>query len=174
MSRVTRLLIVAVASALLISALILVSARRLHSQETILESDGWQPFTPSAVVTQPDKKAPPLDVAGCWSGEVDDDKTGVGSGFVSFVQQGKKIKKDTVIGLSFNGGPSASHRIKGDVNSKRVKLHFEQASCVVDASARLPSEDLVGSYRITKGCRLGGKFTGTFDFTFDPSGSTCL
>jgi hypothetical protein len=174
MWRVTRFLIASSVSVALVSGLIAASANLVRAQDGSPESLGWQPYTPEAAVAQPALPPTPLALAGCWSGEVDDDRAGVGTGFVFIVQKGRKITRGTKIGISFPSGPSTSHGIKGDVNSRRVLLHFQQFNCVVDARGKLASsEELTGSYHITKGCRLGGKFAGGFDFTFDAGGTTC-
>jgi hypothetical protein len=173
MSRVTRFLIVSATSILFLSGLIAASANPAHAQDESSQSEDWQPYTPS-VVSQPDKKLPPPIIAGCWSGDLDDDKLGAGTGFAFIVQHGKKLTKGTQIGISFPAGPSRTHGIRGNVNSKgAIKLHLAQSGCVVNIHGKVVSDDVTGTYFLNKACRLGRKLVGTFDFTFDPTGTTC-
>lgn len=176
MSRVSKSLFVVVASFLFSSALIAVSANHARSQGEVVgvQSDEWQPLTPRAVAPQPDKRTPPPDVAGCWSGDLDDNVLGSGSGFAFIVQKGGKILKGTMIGVSFPAGPSAQHGIKGSINNKgALKLHLTQFSCTVDIHGKVVSDEVVGTFYLNKRCGLGRRLKGTFDFTFDAGGTSC-
>ncbi len=172
MSRIIRFLIAMAASVAFVSGLIAGCADFARAQDATTETGGWQPLPPGPAIAQPDKAAPPLQVAGCWSGEIDDDFTGVGSGFTFVVQKGKRIARGTLIGFSFSGGPSATHGITGTVNSRSYKLSLTRDGCSVRIRGTMSSGDLVGTYSLTKRC-LGSKFAGTFDFAFDPSGTSC-
>jgi hypothetical protein len=144
-----------------------------RAQDANTDTLGWQTLPPEAPVAQPDKKAPPLQLGGCWSGDIDDDTTGVGTGYAFIVQKGKKLKKGTYIGFRFSGGASARHPIKGTANSRNFKLHLQISTCVVTVRGVLASPtEATGSYRLTKRC-LRKKYAGTFDFTYDPSNTTC-
>jgi hypothetical protein len=174
MSRVTRFLFVLIPSLLLLSGIIAVSASRARGQEKSIESQGWQPYTPNFAASQPETTMPPPNIAGCWSGDLDDDKLGPGTGFTFIVQQGKRLTKGTMIGISFPAGPSASHGITGGVNSTgTMNLHLEQSGCVVNVHGKVMSDQLTGTYSVNKACRLGRRLAGTFDFNFDPTGTTC-
>jgi hypothetical protein len=170
MARIIRFLTVSTAAALLVTGLVAGSAGLARAQQADSQSDGWQVLPPQPAVAQPTKVAP-LDVAGCWSGSIDDDTTGTGSGFVFFNQKGKRLVHGTTIGLSFNGGPSKSHGITGTVNSQNFKL-IHPGHCKVLIRGTISSGDLVGSYGLSKHC-LGQKFGGTFDYTFDDTGNSC-
>jgi hypothetical protein len=159
--------------AVLALAIVAAAATSARAQDASTDASGWQTLPPEAPVAQPDKKAPPLQLAGCWSGEIDDDTTGVGTGYAYIVQKGKRLKRGTHIGFRFNGGPDQSHAIKGSVNSRTFKLRFQRSTCVVSVHGTIaPSGDAIGSYRLTKRC-LGQKYAGMFDFTYDPTNTTC-
>jgi hypothetical protein len=166
MSRIIRLMTMGGVAALLVSCLVVGSANSARAQDS-----GWQPWTPAPTVAQPAKGTPPLNVDGCWSGTIEDDTTGTGSGFILFVQKGKKLAHGTTVGLSFNGGPSVTHGITGTVNSQNFKL-VHPGRCNAMIRGTISGNDLVGTYRLTKHC-LGSKFGGTFDYTFDAGGTTC-
>lgn len=177
MRQIVRFLVVSAALMTFMSVIIVSSpgfarAQEDSSQSDTSQSDDWQPLPPVPPAVQPDKAAPPPNLAGCWSGEMDDDRLGVGTGFVFVVQNKKKIARGTVVGLSFPDGPSASHGITGTVGAKSFKLRFQRSTCVIGIRGTFSSGDLVGTYQVTKRC-LGRKLAGTFDFTSDPSGSTC-
>jgi hypothetical protein len=171
MLRILRLMPAMLAAAMLAAGLTAVAPLIAQAQEAVSE-DQWQPVSPPWAIVQPDKSAPPLELAGCWSGELDDDQFGTGFGFALVVQNRKKITKGTIIGASFVSGPSGSHGIKGHVNSKQFKLHLSRGGCNVNIRGTLASGDLVGTYRFTRRC-VGDKLAGTFDFAFDPSGTSC-
>jgi hypothetical protein len=175
MSRVTTILILAVISSLFMSALIAGSASLARSQDDeSAQSEDWQPYTPNFAASQPDTKIPPPNVAGCWSGDLDDNRLGAGTGYVFIVQHGTKLTKGTRLGFSFPAGPSRSHGIRGRVNNKgSINFHLEQSACVVNIHGKVVSDDASGTYSVKKACRAGGKLVGTFDFTFDPTGTTC-
>ena len=175
MSRVTKIFVMAVTSWLFLSGLIAASASLAHSQDDqTTQSEGWQPYTANFAPSQPDKKMPPPNIAGCWSGDLDDNKLGSGTGFAFIVQHGTKLTKGTEIGISFPSGPSRTHGISGSINNKgTMNLHLEQSGCVVNIHGKVVSDDVSGTYTVNKACRLGRKLAGTFDFTFDPSGTTC-
>jgi hypothetical protein len=67
-------------------------------------------------------KENPLDVAGCWSGEIEDNGSRTGSGFLFFVPKGKKAVKGTDTG-GMIGTASFLAPVEGKVRSR----HFSQS-----------------------------------------------
>jgi len=177
MFRPARYIVLLISSLLFISASIAAIASRAGSQETdAVQSDEWQPYASNFVAPQPNRKMPPPNVSGCWSGTLDDEKIGAGTGFTFIVQKGTKLTKGTMIGVSFPAGPNRWHGITGSINNKgSLKLHFHQQGCFVGVHGKVDvmSEEVSGTYSVNKACRLGRKLVGTFDFTFDPTGTTC-
>ena len=172
MWRISRFLSVSGVAALILSALIAVSPNLARAQDSAAETNDWEASPGSgAVVAQPDKKQPPLDLAGCWSGTIDDDATGTGSGFLSFLQKGTKLTVDGQ--LDFNGGPNKRGILKGKANSKNFQLSAHSRKCNVSFHGTISSGDhLTGMYHLSKKC-LGAVDGGNFDYTFDGSGSSC-
>ena len=173
MRGISRYLSISAVAMLILSALVAVPSHLARAQDSGSGND-WQASPSSgAVAEQPDAKASPLNLAGCWSGTIDDDSTGTGSGFLSFVQKGKNLTKATTAGLDFNGGPSISGSLSGKTNSQNFHLKFHRKQCNVSFHGTISADgDLTGHYTLSKKC-LGEVFQGTFDYTFDAGGSTC-
>jgi hypothetical protein len=129
----------------------------------------WQyKATGSDVADQPDKAAP-LDLGGCWSGTIADEKFGSGTGFLFFVQEGGKAVAGTDGGLETDQY-TAEGPLKGTIKKKTFSVKFHAKKCSVSFKGGLPSEDLVGTYHI----KCDGKQTqGSFQFSFDESGTSC-
>jgi hypothetical protein len=143
-----------------------------RAQEAGSQTADWQASGPPSEVTEPAKAGPPLDLAGCWSGGVDDNSQGSGSGFLYFVQNGKKLGAGTFAGLSFNS-LSAGGDLTGKTNSKTFHLKFHKKQCNVSFHGTIDSSgDLTGMYHLSRKC-LGTVLDGTFDFTYDASDTTC-
>ena len=67
-------------------------------------------------------------------------------------------------------GVDTSGPLSGKIKSKSFAVSFHGKKCNVRFSGGLPSSDLVGGYRYD----CDGKSShGTFQFTFDSSGTTC-
>jgi ribosomal protein L27 len=126
--------------------------------------------SPPAVPSKHHVRESPLDVAGCWSGETEDNGSRTGSGFIFFVQKGNKAVKGTNLGVT-NGATTVVGPIKGKVTIKSFFLKAKEKKCRVSFVGQMPNEALVGSYSF-EDC---GSITteGTFVYDFDPTGESC-
>jgi hypothetical protein len=158
-----------------LAALIAGSACLAFAQESNSQTGGWtRPNLSSSASALPEPEVKtPLDVAGCWSGGIDDKKTGEGTGFIFFVQEGKKLVDGTGAGFSFTGFGSESGSLTGHVTNKSFVTSFKEKPCKVNVRGRIVSGDLVGTYSIKKKCTGVIPLKGTFDYTFDASGDSC-
>jgi hypothetical protein len=143
-----------------------------RAQDAGSQTADWQASGPPSEVSQPAKAGPPLYLAGCWYGGLDDNSLGSGSGFLYFVQNGKKLVNGTTAGLYFSSY-STGGGLTGKTNSKTFHLKFHKKQCNVSFHGTIDSSgDLTGMYHLSKKC-AGFVLDGTFDFTFDPSNQTC-
>lgn len=140
------------------------------AQEAASPGSDWTVTNPGAAVAEPDKAAPPMDIAGCWSGSIDDANSGAGTGAIFFVQHNKKLAKGTGAILSLI--PGAASPLGGKVTSTSFVATHHGKDCKTVAFAGQPSgPDLTGTYILRK---CGGLTTsGSFDFAFDSSGNSC-
>ncbi len=170
MSKLVRAFTAGVTAAILVAGSVAVSPRNTHAQDADSQSAPWASRAAGTLMAQPDSK-PPLNVAGCWSGSVDDRRQGTGTGFLYFVQNGKNLVAGTSGQISLStvtaGGP-----LSGRVTPRSVFAGHHAYSCNVAFRAREISGDLVGAYNLNKHC-AAVKLAGTFDFTFDASGTSC-
>lgn len=166
MTKLLHALAASAAAAVLITGVIAGSARIVRAQEAA----DWQHVTQGPAIAQPAAR-PPLDLTGCWSGSIDDHATGVGTGFLFFVQSGRKLTTGTNGALNFSGGSSTGGALTGSTGPVSFQLKHHQKNCQVSFHGRMSSSDLVGTYHLNKGC--GVKARGTFEYTFDNTGATC-
>src|SRR5271156_868960 len=127
--------------------------------------------SPSADLSAHRIKESPLDVAGCWSGETEDDGSRDGSGFIFFVQKGKKAVKGTNLGITF-GSATTEGPITGKVTVTSFFLKVKEKRCEVSFVGQMPNEALVGSFSF-KNCG-SPLIEGTFIYDFDPTGESCM
>ena len=161
----------ALIAAVAVLGLIAASARLAIAQQADDDDAGMQILvSPSANLSAHRIKESPLDVAGCWSGETEDDGSRNGEGFIFFVQKGEKAVKGTNFGITI-GSATGLAPITGKVTVKSFFLKAKEKKCVVSFVGQMPNEALVGSYSI-KNC---GSITieGTFVYDFDPTGESC-
>lgn len=157
-------------AAALAATLIAMPPRIANAQEDAAQSADLTASTPDATVAEPDKAAPPLDIAGCWSGTIEDADSGAGTGAIFFVQHKKKLVKGTGAILSLI--PGQASKLGGKVTSTSfVATHHGKDCKAVALAGQLSGSDLTGTY-ILRRC-VGLTTTGTFDFAFDSSGSSC-
>ena len=152
--------------------LIAASARLTVAQQADDNDAGMQILlSPSAVLSAHRVKVPPpLDVAGCWSGETEDDGARNGEGFIFFVQKGKKAVKGTNLGITI-GTATTLGPITGKVTVRSFFLKAKEKKCDVSFVGQMPNQALVGSYSF-KDCG-SATMEGTFVYDFDPTGESC-
>ena len=81
----------ALVASVAVFALIAAFARLAVAQQADDDAAGMQILvSPSTVPSKHHIRESPLDVAGCWSGETEDNGSRTGSGFLFFVQKGKQ------------------------------------------------------------------------------------
>ena len=151
--------------------LIAASARLAVAQQADDNDAGMQILvSPSAVLSKHREKERPLDVAGCWSGETEDDGSRNGEGFIFFVQKGKKAVKGTNLGITI-GTATTLGPITGKVTVRSFFLKAKEKKCDVSFVGQMPNQALVGSYSF-KDCG-SATIEGTFVYDFDPTGESC-
>jgi hypothetical protein len=151
--------------------LIAASARLAVAQQADDNDAGMQILvSPSTVPSKHRVKENPLDVAGCWSGEIEDNGSRTGEGFLFFVQKGKKAVKGTDAG-GMIGTTTFFGAVEGKVTVTSFFLKAKEKKCHVSFIGQMPNEALVGSFSF-KNC--GSPTTeGTFVYDFDPTGESC-
>jgi hypothetical protein len=127
------------------------------------------------VSTEPAAKPP--DIAGDWSGEVDDNNPAIGeaSFSISVFQKKSKFRGDWETG--FGGAGTFVGKIKADGETLSFKLKQKHSKCKIRSEGMLviptAAPDLVaqpeitGTYTTNKNCR--GAEGGTFTLTFEPN-----
>jgi hypothetical protein len=162
----------ALVATLAVSGLIAASIRLAVAQQADDSEAGIQILVSPSAVLSPDRvKESPLNVAGCWSGEIEDEGSRIGEGFLFFVQKGKKAVKGTGFGVTI-GETTGLGPIKGKVTITSFFLKAKEKDCQVSFVGQMPNEALVGSFSF-KNC---GSLTpeGTFVYDFDPTGESCI
>jgi len=161
---------IATLATVLIAGAVRVANAQDQAQQDEAQGADWTAKTPGAAVEEPDKAAPPMDIAGCWSGSIEDANSGAGTGALLFIQHKKKIAKGSGAHLSIGGGITGP--LKGKVNSTVFVASFHGKACkTVAFTGSISSGSLIGSYILRK-C-LGVTSSGTFDYTLDSSGDSC-
>jgi hypothetical protein len=110
-------------------------------------------FTTEPSQTTTAHKAPPLDVAGTWSGPIDDSVAGPGTVEFQLTQQGETV--GGTWSFEFNAG-SGIGTVTGKATSKSVKLKFHVTGATkgcdgIFASTSATSGSITGDYQ-SKGC----------------------
>jgi hypothetical protein len=157
--------LIGLAGSLVVLALIISSGQGASAQDSAWHNMG------SGVEPESDSDAKaPLDLSGCWSGSIDDHKFGDGSAFLFFDQEGDKAVSGTSAGIDA-GSLEASGPLTGTIKSSSFKVSFKKKGCNISFSGKMPSADhLSGGYKYS--CDKIATH-GTFEFTFDSSGTTC-
>ncbi|MFZ2063423.1 MAG: hypothetical protein WAU82_20610 [Candidatus Binatus sp.] len=112
---------------------------------------------PDASVATPDAKTKvlPLDIKGCWSGEVVD--TGDGSGTATFEFDQNSNRKKVVTGSNFDfrwaDSAFAQGPIKGTVSATGFKFKGNAgAGCTISGSGTGDATALTGTFEFAGGC----------------------
>ena len=140
------------------SLLFAAQVRHAYAQdgdESDQSGDAWG--APDASVATPDAKTKvrPLDIKGCWSGEVVD--TGDGSGTVSFQLDQNSNRKKVVTGSTFDfqwtDSAFARGPIKGTVSATGFKFKGNAgAGCTIHGSGAGDATALTGTLEFVGGC----------------------
>lgn len=121
------------------------SARHAYAQDAATtDAEGWSAGgTGSADLESADQLSPevhgtPINIAGCWSGSVNDTGDGTGAAAVTFVQNGKTIQNSSFLAFDWPDTSFAHAAIHGTVGSTGIKFKGQAG----------------------KGCPFSGKGTG--------------
>ncbi len=109
-------------------------------------------------------KAPPLDVAGMWSGPIDDNKAGEGTMELDFTQKGETVGGTWSFEFP-DTGYSGEGALTGKVTSTSLKFKFHpdgtKKSCHgIFASTSATSSSIAGKYHAA-GCSDGNNEKGS-------------
>ena len=109
-------------------------------------------------------KAPPLDVAGTWSGPVNDNEAGEGTFEVDLTQKGKTVGGTWSFEFP-DTGYSGEGTLRGKVTNTSLKFNFHPdgtaKSCNgIFASTSATSSSITGNYH-AMGCAHGNKEKGS-------------
>jgi hypothetical protein len=159
-----------VACAGLLSAGLIGSASHAYAQdaEEIDQNAGaWSADgAGSADQSSPEAKTPPLHIAGCWSGDVEDHFEGAGTiTFNNFVQKGKNLKTKSHFEFYWNSENYAHGPMKGSVSSTGFEFKGNAGKhCLVSGSGTGDTSAITGMYEFVGTCTVyfGG---GTFSIT---------
>lgn len=107
------------ACAALLSTGVLSSAHRAYAQnadDSLPDTGSWGAPGASAAdeAASPDSKGPPIDIEGCWDGDVSDKVDGIGDAFFGFTQDGKRSWGWATAAWIWTGPihPSRNHRYR--------------------------------------------------------------
>lgn len=98
--------------------------------------------------TIPDIKAPPMNISGCWSGEVTDTGDGVGTAAFQFVHRSnpKKLVFGSTFSVSWSDQAMAFGPLKGTVSSTGFKFKGNAGrGCAVSGSGTGNETALTGT-----------------------------
>jgi hypothetical protein len=123
--------IVVVAYTALLSAAAIGSARNAYAQNagaTDSEAGSWSAEgTGSADLDRADESSPeargtPLNIGGCWSGDVNDQVHGLGTAVFAFVQNGSSLQNTSSLSFRWGDGSGVFESIHGSVSSMGIKF----------------------------------------------------
>jgi hypothetical protein len=165
--------LVAVVCAGLLSAGGIGSARHAFAQDAAAtDAGGWSAGgtgsadLESAEQSTPDAKAPPLDIAGCWSGDVNDDGDGLGTAVLNFVQNGKKIQHGSGLDFEWPDASFAFGPIHGNVSSTGIKFNGHAGKgCPFHGQGSGDTSLIEGTVKFTGKC---AKFFKNVTFSISP------
>jgi hypothetical protein len=163
--RLAKTLVVMVCTGLL-SAGMIGSARHAYAQdaEEIDQNAGAWSADGAGSADQSTHKPPPLHLAGCWSGDVQDDFEGAGTiTFNNFVQSGKKLRNRSRYEFYWNSQNYAHGPMKGSVSSTGFKFNGNAGKgCLVSGSGTGDTSEITGTYKFVGSCTTyfgGGSFS---------------
>lgn len=145
-----------------------------HAQDNSNSTGSWYSSMQNGAVAQRAKR-PPLQLAGCWYGALNDKKLGTGNGYLWIVQDNKTLTSESFANLDFPGTSiDGGGNVQGKTNSNRFHIghHGHQCNASFHGTIDSTSGDLVGKYHLAKKCE-GQVLTGTFDFPPDSVTTDC-
>jgi hypothetical protein len=136
------------------------SARHAYAQDAAAtDADGWSAGgTGSADLDSTDQLNPeaqstPLDIAGCWSGSVNDTADGTGTASVTFDQNGKKIHNTTRLNFDWPDQAFVHGGIHGTVSSTGIKFNGQAGKgCSFHGVATGDASAMSGAVKFTGKC----------------------
>jgi hypothetical protein len=132
------------------------SSRHAYAQEADQSAGGWGAPDPDSAVPDAKKtKVGPMNIKGCWSGEVYD--TGDGSGTATFQFDQNSNRKKLMVGTTFNlqwaDSAFAEGPVKGTVSATGLKFKGNAgAGCKVSGSGAGDATGLTGTFEFVGSC----------------------
>ena len=125
------------------------------ADESYQSAGAWG--APDASVAIPDAKTKvrPLDIKGCWSGQVVDTGDGTGTATFEFDQNsnGKKVMVGSTFDFEWADSAFAEGPLKGSVSSTGIKFKGNAgAGCTISGSGTGDATSLSGTLEFVGGC----------------------
>lgn len=156
----------------LLSAGVIGSARHSYAQdagENDASAGAWSPGgTGSPDLSNLKAKVPPLDIFGCWQGDVEDTDDGLGTAVFQFNQnlKGNKLRFGSTFDFEWGDGAFAHGPMKGKVTSKGFKFKGNAGKqCPVSGSGTGDETSLTGTAKFGGEC---AKFFKNVTFLITP------
>jgi hypothetical protein len=149
-----------IACAALLSAGGIGSARHAYAQDAaVTNTDGWSAGgtgsadLDSADQLNPEAQGTPLNIAGCWSGGVNDTADGTGTAALTFVQSGKKIQKTSRLNFDWPDQAFVHGGIHGTVSSTGIKFNGQAGKgCPFHGAGTGDASAMTGAVRFGGKC----------------------
>lgn len=162
----------------LIAGLIVGSARAQDAN--VQDGSGSHGNAAGNSAIQPDAKAPPIAVGGCWDGtsidgSLEDQSVGAGAGWIGIIQKQKTIKggkKGSFYSFAWDNLDFAQGTLSGKASATGfVATGLAGGKCRVKLIGTLTNagNNISGTYAFIH-CGSFDNHVGTFDFPFDPAG----
>jgi hypothetical protein len=165
-----RYLTMTAAAVALIAGFTTSSARRAYAQDnTDADTGAWAaPGADTDEATTPDSKAPPIPLAECWEGDIEDkeDDGLIGSITFFFTQDGSKITSDSDLDAEWTSSYYFYGPIHGKVTSKGITFKGNAGKgCPFHGSAKGDDTELGGKIELGGKC---GKYYKHVTFSVSP------
>lgn len=156
MQLVKRVLVIACASLLFLATVGAVRpAYAQYADESDQSAGAWGAPDPNSANPETKIKVPPINIKGCWSGDVVDSADGTGTATFQFAE--KSNPKKLVIGSTFNfqwaDAAFARGPVKGSVTSTGFKFKGNAGGgCKVSGTGTGDATALIGTFQFVGTC----------------------
>ena len=149
------------------------SARQSYAQDAAAtDVQGWSAGgtgsadLDSADQLNPEAQSTPLNIAGCWSGSVNDTADGTGTASSTFDQNGKKIQHGSLLNFDWPDQAFVHGVIHGTVSSTGIKFNGQAGKgCSFHGIATGDASAMSGTVKFTGKC---AKFFTNVSFSISP------
>ena len=136
------------------------SARHAYAQDAAAaDAEGWSAGgtgsadLDSADQLNPETQSTPLDIAGCWSGSVNDTFDGTGTAGSTFAQNGKKIQHASRLNFDWPDQAYVHGVIHGTASSTGIKFNGNAGKgCSLHGVATGDASAMIGTVKFTGRC----------------------